>query len=43
MTVEKTAFWGAVYKSETSHLGETSHLSEILFIPRLHDKNIPPE
>ena len=23
--------------------GETSHLSEILFVPRLHDKNIPPE
>ena len=29
---------------ETPHLGETSHLSEVLyFIPRFYDKNIPPE
>ena len=30
--------WG-----ETSHLGGMSDLSEILFIPRLYEKNIPPE
>ena len=30
--------WG-----ETSHLDETSHLNEILFIPRFHEKHIPSE
>ena len=28
---------------ETPHIGETSHLSDVLYIPRLHEKNIPPE
>ena len=30
--------WG-----EISDLGGTSHLNEILFIPGLHEKNVPPE
>ena len=36
--IEELFMWG-----ETSHLGGTSHVTEILFIPRLHEKNIPPE
>ena len=28
---------------ETSHLCEMSHLSEILYMPHLHEKYIPPE
>ena len=34
---------GLFIRDETPHLGETSHLSEILFIPRLHEKNISSE
>ena len=33
-------FSGAVYRDETPHLGGTSHLSEVRFIPRLYEKNI---
>ena len=29
--------------SETSHLGGTSYLAEVLFILRLHEKYIPPD
>ena len=27
----------------TYHLGDTSNLSEITFIPNLYEKNVPPE
>ena len=41
--LEKKYFKGMFKCGETSHLGETSHQSEILFILRLHKKNIPLE
>ena len=34
---------GLFIRGETCRLEETSHLSEILFIPGLCEKNTPPE
>ena len=33
---------GLFIRDETPHLGETSHLSEVLFIPRLHEERKYP-
>ena len=33
--------YGVFLWSETSQVGETSHLSQIIFILGLHEKNVP--
>ena len=39
----KVKSYGLFIRGGTSYLGETSHLVEVIFIPQLCDKNIPPE
>ena len=41
--MKKRPYYGLFIRDKMSHLGRTSHLKEILFIPGLHEKNVPLE